>query len=156
MKSRLKNHLFLVLAFFAGIFLASILGGMILATLFYSIFGAEKDGGCGGMVTRAVSRILTFVIAYGIIYWKKNRDRQEYRRFKEEVKDIEYTAKWDFDRLLRNKDIWGEIVFAALVTLIYWLFNMGAPWLLLNIPLFATFNFGATLLIHKAWMKLKN
>lgn len=53
---------------------------------------------------------------------------------------------------MKNKNLWTEVIFVSIITIIYWAMNYVFPWIFINIPLFILFEFAATIRIHRIWL----
>ncbi len=152
MNSKFKDHMFILLAY-VGSFLASfVIGNTFLLTICNAVWGAAASGGHGTVATEIIMRLLVPVLAMIAIYIRKRNNRDAYREYRKQMKEQEYSAKKDFQELLRNKNLWAEIIFTTIISVIYWAMNFRFFWLLLNIPLFMLFDFLAAIRIHHVWM----
>ena len=150
MKSTLKNHLWLLLAYIISTVAVTILGRTIILTIVNAIIDTEN---LAITVTEIIMRILWPLVAFVIIYIHKRRDGDGYKSYISSMEEKEYDTKVDFNELIHNKSIWEEIIFVSIITIVYWLFSFSFVWILLNIPLFIVFAFVSPILIHKSWLK---
>ena len=104
------------------------------------------------MATQIIMRLMIPLIALTMIYLHKKKDRNEYRIFITKTKDREYSAKQDIRDLLKSKDLWAEVIFVSIITIIYWAFNYIFFWIFVNIPLFIIFQFVSSIRIHSLWL----
>lgn len=161
MNKILKNHLFILVSYVSAAVISTLLGASILGTLCNAIcnaiFGAGNAGNSGTVLLQFLITVLTSVLAIIFIHMRRVRNREEYRAFAAKIKEREapYSPREDYKELKHNRDLWEEVIFVAIVTTLYWLFNFFNFWLLLNIPLFILFNFISYIHMHQAWAEME-
>ena len=139
MNSKLKQHLFVLLAYIMAIVASFLLGNFLLLPICNSIAGSEK---AGLAATQTIMRLL----------YKKNGSEEKIT-FVAKLREEPYDAKNDFKNLIKSKDFWAELIFVSVITVIYWLFNYVFPWIFFNIPLYFVFNLAVNLYLHWSWAK---
>ncbi len=152
MNSKFKDHMFILFAYVGSILASFVIGNTFLLTICNAIWGSAESGGQGTVATEIIMRLLVPVFAIIAIYIRKRNNRDAYREYTKKMKEQEYSAKKDFQELLRNKNLWAEIIFTSIISVIYWAINFRFFWLLLNIPIFMVFDFLATIRIHYMWL----
>ena len=149
MKSNLKRHLFYLFAYAISAVILTVLGNSVLATLCCAIFGEEA----GLVATVIVMRIVMPVLAMFLIYMYDKKNSEERREYIKLMEGKQYDSKQDLQELIHSKKIWGDVIFVSVITVIYWLMNIGFPIILVNIPIFTLFAFWLNLHLHKLWLK---
>lgn len=150
MNSKLKQHLFVLLAYIMAIVASFLLGNFLLLPICNSIAGSEK---VGLAATQTIMRLLWPTIAFIIIFLYKKNGSEEKITFVAKLREEPYDAKNDFKNLMKSKDFWAELIFVSVITVIYWLFNYVFPWIMFNIPLYFIFNLAVNLYLHWSWAK---
>ena len=149
MRSNLKRPLFYLFAYAISAVILTVLGNSVLATLCCAIFGEVE----GLVATVIVMRIVMPVLAMFLIYMYDKKNSEERREYIKLMEGKQYDSKQDLQELIHSKKIWGDVIFVSVITVIYWLMNIGFPIILVNIPVFALFVFGLNLHLHKSWLK---
>lgn len=152
MNSKFKNHAFILFAYVGSIVVSTVLGATILIPICNAIWGDETSGGSGTIATQIIMRLLVPIFAFVLIYFRKKNNREEYRNYIANMREQEYTIKQDIKELMKNKNLWTEVIFVSIITIIYWAMNYVFPWIFINIPLFILFEFAATIRIHSIWL----
>lgn len=134
----------------------TIFGDFILNSICCWIFGTVDFGGFGEPIARALTWFFMPLFSMLIILPWKRDDREEYRRFKEKLKGHEYSAREDLGKILRSAEIWGEVSFVAVITIVFWASTFLSSWILINIPLFAIMDIFVVWNVHKTWLTWKN
>ncbi len=151
----LKNHLFILLFYAAAVMISTMFGMSLIGTLCNAlcnaVFGAENAGESGTVLYQFVMAVLRPLIAMCFIHMRRARNREEYRAFKTKLAQKPYSGREDYEELKKNRDLWEEVVFVAILTVLYWLFDFFNFWILLNIPFFIGFQFFSHLRIHHIW-----
>ncbi len=150
MNSKLKQHLFVLLAYIMAIVASFLLGNFLLLPICNSIAGSEK---VGLAATQTIMRLLWPTIAFIIIFFYKKNGSEEKITYVAKLREEPYDAKNDFKNLMRSKDFWAELIFVSVITVVYWLFNYVFAWIMLNIPLYFVFNLAVNLYLHRSWTK---
>lgn len=150
MKTLFWNCVFVLFAYVSALILSTLLGMMFLIPIFVAIYGDED---LGKEIAAPLARILWFVIALFVIYVRKRKDGRARDEYLEKTKGRDYSIQADCKSLLRDGNLWAEIIVISLATFIYWIGQVGMNWILLNIPLFILFEFGSALCIHKIWSR---
>lgn len=150
MNSKLRQHLFVLLAYIMAIVASFLLGNFLLLPICNSIAGSEK---VGLAATQTIMRLLWPTIAFIIIFLYKKNGSEEKISFVAKLREEPFDAKNDFKNLMKSKDFWAELIFVSVITVIYWLFNYVFPWIFLNIPLYFVFNLAVNLYLHWSWAK---
>lgn len=132
-------------------FVASfILGNILLLPICNSILGSQK---AGLAVTQVIMQLLLPIIAFIIIFFYKKDGSEQKITYVAKLKQEPYDTQNDFKNLMKSKDFWAELVFVAIITVVFWLFNPAFRIILLNIPLYFVFNLVVNLYLHKVWAK---
>lgn len=152
MNAKFRNHMYILFSYVAAITISTILGSTFLLTICNAIWGGEESGGAGLVATQIIMRLMIPLIALTMIYLHKKKDRNEYRIFITKTKERKYSAKQDIRDLLKSKDLWAEVIFVSIITIIYWAFNYIFFWIFVNIPLFIIFQFVSSIRIHSLWL----
>ncbi len=155
MGKMLKRCMIIILYYIGSVAFAVIMSEMLLVTVCCVIFGSPDDGGSGYLVAMMIEKLLVMFWAMLFIYLTKLKDKEEYMAFTAKVREKGYSAKEDLHKLKRDLDIWFEVLFVSIFTLVYFLMNIRHPLILLNIPAFIIFDFWSTLRIHNIWLNLK-
>lgn len=150
MNSKLKQHLFIILAYVMAIVASFILGNLLLLPICNSIMGSEKEGVA---LTQTIMRLLWPAIAFIIIFFYKKNGSEEKITFVAKLREEPYDFKNDFNKIMKSKDFWAELIFVAVITFVYWIFNYVFGWIFINIPLYFVFNLCVSLCLHKSWAK---
>ena len=140
---------------FARYLYAYLIGGIVmwlchfvfLRTLCCAIFGEDY-----GLLAAAIVQYLCWpLIAFWMIYASKSKDiiaKQAYLSSKE---GQTYAFSADVREILGGSTFWKEVAIVLILTAIYCLIN---PLLLIiNLPLFVTFNLWSSLHLHRSWIK---
>ncbi len=150
MNSKLKQHLFVLLAYIMAIVASFLLGNFLLLPICNSIAGSEK---AGVAATQTIMRLLWPTIAFIIIFLYKKNGSEEKITFVAKLREEPYDAKNDFIKLMKSKDFWAELIFVSVITFVYWIFNYVFGWIFINIPLYFVFNLAVNLYLHRSWAK---
>lgn len=150
MNSKMKSHLYCLLCYVLSILIIDFLLSNLLLTLVNAFI--ESDYIAIG-VTQLIMRILVPLIAYFMIYRYKIQNTEIRREFISATKDKEYSIKGDISDILHSKDFWGEMIYIFSATLVFWLINMRAFWILINIPMIFVLEMLGTLHMHGIWQK---
>ena len=150
MNSKLKQHLFVALAYVMAIVASFLLGNILLLPICNSITGSEVKGVA---LTQTLMRLLWPAIAFVIIFFYKKNGTDEKITFTARLKEEPYDLKNDFIKLMKSKDFWAELIFVSVITFVYWIFNYVFGWIFFNIPLYFVFNLCVNLYLHRTWAK---
>ena len=101
MNSKLKQHLFVLLAYIMAIVASFLLGNFLLLPICNSIAGSEK---VGLAATQTIMRLLGPTIAFIIIFFYKKNGSEEKITFVAKLREEPYDAKNDFKNLMKSKD----------------------------------------------------
>ena len=150
MNSKLKQHLFVALAYVMAIVASFLLGNILLLPICNSITGSETKGVA---LTQTLMRLLWPAIAFIIIFIYKKNGSEEKITFVAKLREEPYDFKKDFIKLMKSKDFWAELIFVSVITFVYWIFNYVFSWIFFNIPLYFVFNLCVNLYLHRTWAK---
>ena len=140
---------------FARYLYAYLIGGIVmwlchfvfLRTLCCAIFGEDY-----GLWAAAIVQYLCWpLIAFWMIYLSKAKDMIAKQGYLHSMEGRSYSLGADAAEILGGSTFWKEVAIVLILTAIYCLIN---PLLLIiNLPLFVTFNLWSSLHLHRSWIK---
>lgn len=129
-----------------------LLSNVILLTFCNIIFGSDN----GLYACNTIIRILLPIILATVIFVINAKDTTSKREYLEAMSKDEYRIKEDFVRVIKDKDLWAELVIFTILLLVMLLISEKPVWMFpLSIPVFAVVNLIIRICMHKFWVNSK-
>ena len=159
MNSKFKDHVQILLAYVVSYLITFLFLASIIQTGCNAIFDVES--GKSYMVGSMISYMVFPLIAFVIIYFRRKRVDKDRRAYLALMKDKDFEAKADITATLKDKNMWAEVIFVAVISLIFSIYisfvGLSAfyfiPFFLMAVPAFIGYEVLGTAVLHKAWIR---
>lgn len=159
MNSKFKQHVQILFAYVISYLVTFLALASIIQTGCNAILDGES--GVSYTVGFAISYMVFSLIAFVIIYSRRKRVDKDRRAYLALMKEKDFDAKEDIATTIKDKNMWAEVIFVAVVSFIFSIYisfvSFSAfyfvPFFVIAVPAFIGFEVLGTAILHKTWLR---